>query len=206
MKIALIAGFLGSGKTTLLLRLLPRLAARGVKVAVVVNDFGEIGVDADVLAAAGNTVVELYSGCVCCQLTGDLAAALQAVKRDHAPDLVVIEPSGVAEPQLVVDNLRSLPRGAGGLAELDVASLDWRIVTVVDADRFGILSEILSPLMRSQLSPASLVVINKTDLVSPAELARVTEAVKGLAPGAQVVTAGLRDEAALEEILGVIQQ
>ncbi len=203
MKVILVAGFLGSGKTTLLLELLPRLAARGVKVAVVVNDFGEIGVDAGVLSAAGGTVLELYSGCVCCQLTGDLASALLAVQRDYKPDVVIIEPSGIAEPRLIVENLRSLPLPPGELADL-VGSLDCRIVTVVDAGRFTVLNEVLSPLVKSQISPACLVVVNKADVITPAEADKIAGQITRMAPRARVVRIGLHDRAGLEEIMGVI--
>ena len=97
MDLLIIAGFLGAGKTSLLLELVGGLAAGGTrKIAIIENEIGAVGVDDQVLAAEGLPVREIYSGCICCSLRGDLVTTLLELERQEKPDLVILEPSGAA--------------------------------------------------------------------------------------------------------------
>src|SRR5574337_204530 len=98
MKIVQIAGYLGSGKTTLILALSKQFAAEGTRVAILVNDVGAVPVDGAVMKEYGLTVKDIGGGCICCQVSGSLLKTLEALARDVRPDIVIIEPTGIAVP------------------------------------------------------------------------------------------------------------
>jgi len=155
MKLLVIGGFLGSGKTTLLLRIARQLVARSLKIAVIENEIGTIGLDNKYLALEGIPVQELFGGCVCCTLTGSLVAMLKRIEGSLAPDWVLVEPSGVATPGDLVASLRF---GAPTLETITVINL-------LDAPRFEALATILQPMLEDYVMSADIVVINKIDEV-----------------------------------------
>lgn len=166
----LLTGFLGSGKTTLLNRLAQDARARGLKLAVMLNEVGDVNVEAELLGG-DVPMAELLGGCICCQLRGDVAMELVRLVQQHRPDVVWIESTGVAQPLDIMD----------GVAE---ASLYERValqgvVTVVDArhllDRVRIGAGRTLKLMAEQIRAAGTLVLNKADLVGPAELAELKE-------------------------------
>lgn len=166
----LLTGFLGSGKTTLLNRLAEDARARGLKLAVLLNEVGDVNVEAELLGG-DVPMAELLGGCICCQLRGDVAMELVRLVQQHQPDVVWIESTGVAQPLDIMD----------GVAE---ASLYERValqgvVTVVDArhllDRVRVGAGRTLRLMAEQIRAASALVLNKADLVGPAELAELRE-------------------------------
>ena len=106
MMVCLISGFLGSGKTTLLIKLAKRLGEKKKRVAVVVNELGEVGVDGAVIDAYGLRSVELTEGCICCSLSGSLMYTLQTIAKEYQPDIIFIEPTGVALPNKINDIVR----------------------------------------------------------------------------------------------------
>jgi G3E family GTPase len=177
LKVNVIGGFLGSGKTTLLRHFLaqPKMAE---KVAVIVNELGEVGVDGEVLARKGSKVVELTNGCVCCQVTGDLVDAIKALHADYRPDRLLIETTGVAEPGKVLTALYS-PFLSG---EVRVEPT----VVVVDASGFARLYKELAYHYVMQVKAADVVLLNKADLVTPAAMRRVEAEVRKLHPRAFV--------------------
>jgi G3E family GTPase len=154
-KVFLIAGFLGSGKTTLLKRILGWQKDLADTV-VLVNEFGEVGIDGDLLRGAGSDVVELTSGCICCTLTSDLLQCLTDIHNNFKPRRILIESSGVADPAAVVSVLTD-----SKLAEY--MELE-KIVTVLDAEYWDV-RENFGTLFFSQLETASLILLNKIDLV-----------------------------------------
>ncbi|GGP98814.1 CobW family GTP-binding protein [Streptomyces roseolilacinus] len=177
--VVVLAGFLGSGKTTLLNHLLR--TARGTRVGVMVNDFGSIEIDAMTVAGQVGSTVSLGNGCLCCAVdASELDTYLEALTRPSARlDVIVIEASGLAEPQELVrmvlasDNERVV---YGGLVEVvDAAEFDATRVRHPETDR--------------HLALADLVVVNKADRVPEDELRRVRDAVTGLAGRAAVITA-----------------
>ena len=194
--VTVLSGSLGAGKTTLLTHLLENAGERDI--AVLVNDMGEVNVDADLLENVTDGVAELSNGCVCCELRDDLERAVVRLARDREFDHLVVESSGISEPGPVA---RLFTTGSSAAARYDLDAL----VTVVDAglfyDTFG-SDEVperrgteegdgetrpLSDLLVEQVEFSNLVVLNKRDLVSAAELERVAELVGALRPDAEIV-------------------
>lgn len=176
--ILLVAGFLGAGKTTVVNRLLTH--AEGSRIAAVVNDFGSINIDAELIAGASDGVISLANGCICCSLEGDLLRTLATLlRRDPRPDRIVIETSGVADPADIVRNLMD--------------PVIWReapletVLCVVDAS--GPVAALDDALLRSQVRAADIVALSKADLVDAPALGQVRAAVAAIRPGAVVVEA-----------------
>ena len=163
----IVTGFLGSGKTTLLKSALKNgLASR--KVALVVNDFGEIGIDGVVLRGMNvDRLVELPSGCICCTIGSRFALAIQEIVETVEPQMIVIETSGVAAPGPLISEL--------SLIGVKTDS----VITVVDAENIRRFCRDNETAMR-QIEEADFVVINKTDLITPEELARLEEYLRNL--------------------------
>src|SRR5580693_115940 len=151
--VVLVAGFLGSGKTTVVNHLLAH--AGGRRIAAVVNDFGAINIDAELIVGAADGVVSLSNGCICCSLEGDLLRTLAALlRRDPRPEFIVIETSGVADPSDIVRNLMD--------------PLIWReapletVLCVVDATTPEAMLD--DALLRSQIRASDVVALSKVDL------------------------------------------
>jgi G3E family GTPase len=176
--VTLVTGFLGAGKTTLVNRMLHE--ADGLRLAVLVNDFGAVNIDAELIEGAAEEVISLKNGCICCSLTGGLLAAVSGVlRRSNPPDAIVIERSGVADPQEV----------ARALSDPDLqryAPLDG-IVTVVDAAGFAELDGEALTLARQQIATADLVLLNKADLADQAMLRAAETGLVALAPGIRII-------------------
>jgi G3E family GTPase len=177
MRLLVLAGFLGSGKTTLLLNVAQALVASGRKLAIIENEVGTIGIDDRVLSAAGLQVRELYSGCVCCTLRLDLVTTLLALEREVSPDIVILEPSGVAGAAAV----RQAFLGYGGDLE------GMAVVVLVDAPRLDRLAGQMAYFLEASLAAADLAVITKIDAVPPAQAERAVEQVRRLQPGLPVI-------------------
>ncbi len=178
MRLLLITGFLGSGKTTLIIKLAQAATERAKRVAVVVNEIGEIGIDDRLMRQLDLNVWELVNGCICCTLSGDLVTTLQKLDANYAPDLVMVEPSGAADPRNI---LSALPYYRG--RPLD----GLYTATIVDPLRVEMLVEVLTPLITSQIRHADLVLISKADLASPAEIAAARQAAQEHNPAAKVM-------------------
>jgi G3E family GTPase len=173
--ILLVAGFLGAGKTTVVNHLLAN--AGGLRIAAVVNDFGAINIDAELVAGASDGVVSLANGCICCSLEGDLLRTLATLlRRTPRPEAIVIETSGVADPADIVRNLMD--------------PVIWReapletVLCVVDATAADALDDAL---LRSQVRAADVIALSKPDLVETTE--RIRAAVKAIKPRAVVIEA-----------------
>lgn len=157
----ILTGFLGAGKTTLLNRILT--APTNQRIAVIVNEFGEIGIDHDLLIAGGRDVVEMSNGCICCSVNGDLVRGLmQLAARRETFDLLVIEMTGLADPAPVVQLLHAD-------ASLRNAFRLRSVVTMVDA-RHAARQVAEMPEARAQLAFADVVLVNKIDLATPEAL------------------------------------
>jgi G3E family GTPase len=163
--ILLITGYLGAGKTTLINRLLNE--PRGRRLAAVVNDFGAINIDAALLSSVSDDVISLENGCVCCSLLGDLLQTLNAIlRRDPAPDGIVIETSGLSNPAEIVRTLLDPVIWKEAALETVICVADARALI----DQPGLADEAL---WRAQIAAADFVALSKTDLVSTVERDRV---------------------------------
>lgn len=161
----IVGGYLGAGKTTLVNHLLRN--AGGRRIAVMVNDFGELTIDADLIEGAEGSVLALAGGCVCCSFGSDLLGALQDVlQRQPQPDLILIETSGVALPAAVARSARLLP---GLSIDGIVLLLDAETVRQRSADPY------VGDLVRQQLLDADLLILNKTELCTPTALAELND-------------------------------
>ncbi len=176
--IAIVGGFLGAGKTSLLKHLLA--ADHGLRIAVLVNDFGEVNVDAALIVAVeGESTVSLANGCICCTIRDDLLAEVSRIaSRDVPPDYIVIETSGVSDPFAVAGTFRLDRRQTS--VRVDA------IVAVLDADLESIPPDFRA-LARAQVESADIVVLNKTDLVTPAQCAAMRAFVEHAVPRARLV-------------------
>ena len=178
--ILLVTGFLGAGKTTVVNHLLAH--AQGRRIAAVVNDFGAINIDAELIADASDGVVSLANGCICCSLEGDLLRTLATLlRREPRPEFIVIETSGVADPADIVRNLMD--------------PLIWQeapletVLCVADATTPA--SSLNDALLKSQLRAADVVALSKVDLVDATARAQLRDAIRKLRPAAVVVDAPL---------------
>jgi G3E family GTPase len=189
-EVLLFSGFLGSGKTTLIMALARELAAHGRKTAFIVNEVGEIGVDQSVMRDGGLEVFEITSGCICCQTGIDLVKTLEMLTQEHRPEVIIVEASGVATPDGVVEALvyyRGEPLGR------------VRSIGVLDPTRLEALMTVMTPLIESQISQVDEIVITKVDECSEWELALAWEAAERLNPGAEVLQLSALDPVALSE-------
>ncbi|AKB80247.1 Putative metal chaperone, involved in Zn homeostasis, GTPase of COG0523 family [Methanosarcina horonobensis HB-1 = JCM 15518] len=165
MKVMIIGGFLGSGKTTAIQRISRQLSDAGKRTAIIVNEIGEIGLDGETLKSPGIMTQELTSGCICCTLKISMQYTLQTLEEEFKPDIVIIEPTGIAFPGQIREEIEVM-----GLSELSFAP----VVTLVDPGRFGTEAKEIPRFIETQVKEAEILGINKVD-VAPAEIVMATE-------------------------------
>jgi G3E family GTPase len=171
--ITLITGPLGSGKTTLLRHI---LATQGERIAVVMNEFGEIAIDTKVIEGKNVRIAELGGGCVCCSLLGEFEAAVNEIIEKIAPERIVVETTGLAEPEALVFNIQeALPQ----------CRLDG-VVSVIDADMLVRFPE-LGHTTRLQIEGADILLLNKVDLVEPGQIEPLEAKLRKINPTAAIV-------------------
>ncbi len=175
-----VSGFLGSGKTTLVRHLLEEGRRAGLRVAVVSNEFGELGIDKALLAQGDDGFVELEGGCVCCKLSDDLLRTLQELWERSHPDWVIVETSGLALPYDTLINFWRAP--------VSDWSCDEVSAVVVNAEQVRDGRD-LEGTFEDQLASADFIVLNKTDLIEESEMAQVRAAVRAVEPDAPIVHA-----------------
>ena len=172
--VTILSGFLGAGKTTLLNHILH--GNHGLKIGVLVNDFGAINIDAQLVAGVEGETVNLSNGCICCTIRGDLLKeTLKLLRREDPPEYIIIETSGVSDP-IAVANTFLVPE-IKPLVRLD------SILVVVDADHILTLDEENFGLALDQIAVADIVVLNKVDLVTAEELEDIrTDLIRRIVP------------------------
>lgn len=203
LPVLLLTGYLGSGKTTLLNRILAN--RKGIKFAVIVNDIGEVNIDADLIQKGGivgqgdDSLVALQNGCICCTLKMDLVNQIADLASTKAFDYIVIEASGICEPAPIANTISTMPNFGVQYTKGAVPYVDC-IVTVVDSlrmkDEFAggdalgredIGEEDLERLIIEQLEFCNIVLLNKASELTAEELGRLRAIVKGINPGAKVL-------------------
>jgi G3E family GTPase len=190
--VTVLTGYLGAGKTTLLNRILSE--PHGKKYAVIVNEFGEIGIDNELVVGADEEVFEMNNGCICCTVRGDLIRIIEGLMRRKGKfDAIIVETTGLADPAPVAQTF-FVDDNVGRKTKLDA------VVTVADAkwlkDR---LKD--APEAKNQIAFADVILVNKTDLVNDGELREVEARIRGINPYAKLHRTQ-RSQIALDEVLG----
>lgn len=207
--VLLLTGYLGSGKTTLVNHILSN--KQGIKFAVIVNDIGEVNIDADLIQKGGvvgkkdESLVALQNGCICCTLKMDLIEQMGEIMRMERFDYIVIEASGICEPEPIAQTLCSIPRMGGMYTKYGICRLDC-ITTVVDALRLqsefscgddltrkGIDNEDIENLIIQQIEFCNIILLNKAAEVKPEELERIKRIIRTLQPGAEIIECNYAD-------------
>jgi G3E family GTPase len=171
--ITLVTGPLGSGKTTLLRHI---LATRRAKIAIVMNEFGEIAIDTKIIEGKNVQIAELGGGCVCCSLLGEFEAAVTEIIKKVAPEIIVVETTGLAEPEALVFNIQeALPQ----------CRLDG-VVSVIDADMLVRFPE-LGHTTRLQIEGADILLLNKIDLVDAKQIEQLETKLREINPSAAII-------------------
>ena len=201
--VLLLTGYLGSGKTTLVNHILSN--GQGIKFAVIVNDLGEVNIDADLIQKGGvvdqkdDSLVALQNGCICCTLKMDLVEQLRDLAKMGKFDYIVIEASGICEPEPIARTICSIPSMSEEYTRYGTCRLD-RIVTVVDALRMrdeiacgddlarkDLGEEDIENLLIQQIEFCDMILLNKVSEVSPEDLARVKRIIRVLQPKAEII-------------------
>jgi len=170
MDMIIIAGFLGSGKTTLIMNTVGMISERtGKKIAIIVNDFGNIGIDGKVMEKFGLKVQELPQGCICCTLGPSFLDTVRTISDKFQPDLILVEPSGIADPDAILatmEHYRGPPLGY------------VKVVILLDTVRFPILIQAMKTPLKLQLRAADIVLMSKADEVDASRLEEVEKYVR----------------------------
>ena len=201
--VLLLTGYLGSGKTTLLNRILTN--NKGIRFAVIVNDIGEVNIDASLIQQGGvvsqkdDSLVALQNGCICCTLQTDLINQLHDLAAQKAYDYIVIEASGICEPAPIAQTLCSYPQMVPQFAQDGMPVLDC-ICTVVDALRirdefdggeqlahYVPKEEDLAALVIEQIECSNIVLLNKVSEVSEEELTRIKSIIRAIQPTSEII-------------------
>ena len=207
--VLLLTGYLGSGKTTLVNHILAN--KQGIRFAVIVNDIGEVNIDADLIQKGGivgkkdESLVALQNGCICCTLKTDLIEQIGEIMRMERFDYIVIEASGICEPEPIAQTICSIPRLGGMYTQYGICRLDC-ITTVVDAlrlqDEFacgndltrkGIDEEDIENLIIQQIEFCNIILLNKAAEVKPEELERIKQIIRTLQPAAEIIECNYAD-------------
>ena len=170
--VGIITGYLGAGKTTLLKNIIKSIPG---KLAILINEFGEIGIDSTLVKGDNVDMKELLNGCVCCSLTGEFQAAIDEIMEKVKPEMIIVETTGVAEPDAMITNMD----------DIKGVYLD-SVVTVVDADAFLKFPN-LGHTGRVQIESADVLILNKVDLVKSEDMENIRESLLALNSRASVI-------------------
>lgn len=179
MQVIVVGGFLGSGKTTTIINIGKYLAEKEKKVAIIVNEIGEIGIDGDVIKRFGFDTKEITSGCICCSLKVGLRTTITLLTKEYNPDILMIEPTGIAFPNVIKNEVELMNLGE----QVRIAPL----VTLIDGSRFKYLMKEVKEFAMRQIIDAEILGINKVDLIEPIRLPILEASVQQLNPKAKIV-------------------
>ena len=194
-KVTIISGFLGAGKTTFIKKLIEEIY-KGQKVVLIENEFGEIGIDGGFLKDAGVQINEMNSGCICCSLVGDFGKALKQVSHDYAPDMIIIEPSGVGKLSDVIAAVENVKEEA----DLELENF----ITVADATKCKLYMKNFGEFYNNQIESATTVVLSRTQNVDEAKLETAVNLIKEHNNKASIITTPW-DELTGEQIISALK-
>lgn len=181
MKVDIISGFLGAGKTTLIKKLLDTLV-KDEKVAIVENEYGEVGIDGDLLKDRRIEVKEINSGCICCTIKGDFKQNILDIISNYRPDRIIIEPSGVANFSQVLESIKE--------AHIEGLRINMKI-TMVDAQNVHMYMKNFGDFYRSQLVNANTIILTRVEKLSDKEITHVCNEIKIINNKANIITTEL---------------
>ncbi|MGV1097412.1 GTP-binding protein [Clostridium perfringens] len=181
MKVDIISGFLGAGKTTLIKKLLDTLV-KDQKVAIVENEYGEVGIDGDLLKDRRIEVKEINSGCICCTIKGDFKQNILDIISNYRPDRIIIEPSGVANFSQVLESIKE--------AHIEGLRINMKI-TMVDAQNVHMYMKNFGDFYRSQLVNANTIILTRVEKLSDKEITHVCNEIKTINNKANIITTEL---------------
>jgi G3E family GTPase len=192
VNLIIVAGFLGAGKTTLLLKITSDLVSlKRMRVAIIENEIGQIGIDNQYLELEGLKVQQLQSGCICCALSSDLITTLDQLQKSYHPDVVILEPSGVANAAKILEVIDRSPLGIS----------ERKVIVLVDATRFRAIMAITFPFVQDSLNVADIVVVNKIDGVDRRATEEITKEVECLTGTAKVLKISATQGTGLKELM-----
>lgn len=196
MKIVQIAGFLGSGKTTTIIALSNIIARKNKKLAIIVNEIGEIPVDARIINEYGLKVREIGGGCICCELLVNLVYTLEELRKFYNPDIVMIEPSGVAIPSSIDDSIKMIKNGIE----------KGPIIVIFDGERGEelLLDDELSKFIKRQLINANIIAINKIDVINEDKIKYYEELLRAINPNAIILKISAKNGIGLELLADMV--
>lgn len=199
MKLVQIAGWLGSGKTTLVIALAKALGGHGLKVAIVVNEIGAVPVDGKVIEEYGLTVKDIGGGCVCCQVAGTMMSTIRILAGEMRPDIIMVEPTGMAVPGSVAETVRT----GAGKAGIEMGP----VIVLLDTTREEKLLhyETLKRLIVKQLEDADIIALSKADVVTGDALAKVAKAASNINPGAKVIALSGKTGEGVQTLLDAVK-
>ena len=196
MKIIQIAGFLGSGKTTTIIALSNIIARKGKKIAIIVNEIGEIPVDARIINEYGLKVIDIGGGCICCELLVNLAYTLEELRKFYNPDIIIIEPSGVAIPSSIDECIKMIKNNIE----------KGPIIVLFDGERGEelLLDDELSKFIKRQLINANIIAINKIDVINEDKIKYYEEILKSINPNAIILKISAKNRIGLELLANMV--
>ena len=178
MHLLAVSGFLGSGKTTFIIKLAEFASNKGIKTAVIVNEIGEIGIDDQLMKQLEMDVWQIMGGCICCSLRKNLVDTIKKLIGHYTPQLLIVEPSGAAYLDKVYKTLN--------IALIhELASL--RKIVLTDPLRLEKLATVISPLLKSQIGQADLILVNKIDQADEQALSKTETIISGFNPDSPVI-------------------
>ncbi len=194
MIICLLAGFLGSGKTTSLIRLGTDLSKAGKRVAIIVNEVGEVGVDGAVIDSFGLKTVEITEGCICCSLSGSLQNTLRMVTKEYTPDVIIIEPTGLAFASKIKQIIRtSMIENEGVIT-----------ICMIDAFRAKKMFGEAELFLTRQILGSDIIAINKIDLVDDQVKEDVASIIQGISPSSKIAFISAKEGIGMDELVKMV--
>lgn len=190
MRVYILGGFLGSGKTSLLMKLTSMYIDKGQRVTLLVNESGDVGVDGTTLKREGYDVVEMPNGCICCTLSTSLQDGIQHIVRDIDPDIIIIEPTGLALPHKVKEIVSMV------LTDQE----EIIIIGVVDVQRFEDLIKKKEDFFKKQVQGSDFILINKSDLTTSEKMKEVSDWISLRFPDKEILSISIKTGENLNKI------
>jgi G3E family GTPase len=187
MKLVQIAGYLGSGKTTLIIALSKGLSGQGKQVAILVNDVGEVSVDGSVMQEYGLTVKDIGGGCICCQVAGSMLKTLELLANGPNPDIIIIEPTGMAVPKAIKETVLML-----SVKKVTIEIGPTIVLFDMTRSEKLLTYDTLKRLITTQLKDADIIALSKVDMVSEEAIGHAGETVHLITPKADIIRLSTR--------------